>query len=141
VERGVGKRLDEVVSAERRATEFMLAHRLYKSHRTGAVVDRRMELLSHPPRWHYDVLRGLDYFARAKVPYDARFEDAIELLRSQRGADGTWPVQHKYGGRVFFDMEKIGRPSRWNTLRALRVLRWWDEQSVARRKTRRKAAA
>jgi hypothetical protein len=139
VERGAGARLDAAAAAERRATEFMLAHRLYKSHRTGAEIDRRFALLSFPPRWHYDVLRGLDYFARANAPYDPRFDDAIALLRSRQRDDGTWPVQHKFGGKVFFEMEKIGKPSRWNTLRALRVLRWWDTQS-RRRKSTRKAA-
>ena len=143
IERGSGPRLEEAAAAERRATEFMLAHRLYKSHRTGAEIDRRFALLAFPPRWHYDALRGLDYFARANAPYDARFADAIELLQRHRHDDGTWPVQHKYGGKVFFEMEKIGKPSRWNTLRALRVLRWWDAQSGTRGKSRaaRKAAA
>jgi len=128
IERDKGPRLDDAARAERRATEFMLAHRLYKSHSTGEEIDRRFSLLSYPPRWHYDVLRGLDYFARAGAPHDPRFTDAIALLRAKRRADGTWPVQHKYAGKVFFDMEKIGRPSRWNTLRALRVLRWCDAQ-------------
>ena len=137
LEAGVGARLDDAVSAERRATEFMLAHRLYKSHRTGAEIDRRFALLSYPPRWHYDVLRGLDYFARADAPYDARFKDAIALLRSRQREDGAWPIQHKFAGKVFFEMEKVGKPSRWNTLRALRVLRWWDAQTA----TQRKAAA
>ena len=142
IERGVRTRLDSVVDAERRATEFMLAHRLYKSHRTGAEIDRRFALLSFPPRWHYDVLRGLDYFARANAPSDPRFDDAIALLRSQQREDGTWAVQHKYGGKVFFEMERIGKPSRWNTLRALRVLRWWGGRSQRGGKpATRKAAA
>ena len=130
IERDEGPRRAEAVRAERRATEFMLAHRLYKSHRTGAEIDRRFGLLSSAPRWHYDVLRGLDYFARAGAPRDPRFEDAIALLRGKRRADGTWPVQHEYAGKVFFKMEKTGKPSRWNTLRALRVLRWWDARGV-----------
>jgi hypothetical protein len=137
IERGSGARLDEVVGAERKATEFMLAHRLYKSHRTGSEIDPRFALMSFPPRWHYDALRGLDYFARANVPRDARFEDAIALLRGQRSADGTWPLQHQYSGKVYFAMEKLGKPSRWNTLRALRVLRWWE----AGRATSRKASS
>ena len=83
-------------------------------------------LLSYPHRRHYDVLRGLEYFARANAPRDERLRDAIDLLNSRRGADGTWPVQHKYPGKVFFQMEQVGRPSRWNTLRALRVLQWWE---------------
>jgi hypothetical protein len=83
-------------------------------------------MLSFPHRWHYDVLRGLDYFARAGAARDPRLQDAITLLQEKRRGDGRWPVQQKYSGKVFFEMEKIGGPSRWNTLRALRVLRWWE---------------
>ncbi len=79
-----------------------------------------------PYRWHYDVLRGLEYFALAGMPRDNRIQDAINLLHKKRRKDGRWPVQQKYPGKVFFDMEQTGRPSRWNTLRALRVLRWWN---------------
>jgi hypothetical protein len=104
--------------------EFFLAHRLYKSHRTGEVSHPTFTKLSFPPRWHYDVLRGLDYFQAVNAPWDDRLSDAIELLESKRRRDGFWPVQHKHAGRVWFDMETGRKPSRWNTLRALRVLRW-----------------
>ena len=60
------------------------------------------------------------------APRDDRLQDAIDLLQSRRRVDGSWPLQQKYAGKVFFDMEKVGGPSRWNTLRALRVLRWWE---------------
>jgi hypothetical protein len=116
----------DVLHAEKSALEFMLQHRLFKSDKTGAIVNHNFTLLSYPHRWHYNVLRGLTYFARLNTPHDERLQDAIELLYRRRSADGTWPVQHKYAGKVFFDMEKVGRPSRWNTLRALRVLRWWE---------------
>jgi hypothetical protein len=119
----------DVLAAERRALEFMLEHRLFKSDKTGAVINDKFTLLSHPHHWHYDVLRGLAYFARANAPRDERLEDAIALLGAQRRADGTWPIQHRYSGKVFFHMEKMGGPSRWNTLRALRVLRWWESQA------------
>jgi len=121
-------------AAEQRALEWSLDHRLFKSHRTGAVIDPNFTYLSFPPYWFYDVLRGLVYFARVKVTKDTiatplrdeRLQDAIDMLQSKRRADGTWPVQHKHSGMVFFDMEKTGGPSRWNTLRALQVLRWWE---------------
>ena len=122
-----------VLDAEQSALALVLEHRLFRSDKTGAVIDRRFTLLSHPHRWHYDVLRGLDYFARVNAPRDERLQDAIDLLKSHRLADGSWPLQHKYGGKVYFDMEKLGGPSRWNTLRALRVLRWWDGDQPATR--------
>ncbi len=115
-----------VLEAERQALEFVLQHRLFKSDKTGEIIHPNFTLLSYPHRWYYNVLRGLAYFARVSAPYDERLQDAIDLLKSRRRSDGTWPVQHKYPGRSFFDMEKVGGPSRWNTLRALRVLRWWE---------------
>jgi hypothetical protein len=107
--------------------EFLLVHRLYKSHRTGQVADPVFTKFSFPPRWHYDVLRGLDYLASVDAPRDPRVEDAIELLVSKRRPDGRWTLQNRHQGRLHFAMEEGGKPSRWNTLRALRVLRWWEE--------------
>ncbi len=106
--------------------EFFLAHRLYRSHRTGEVADPVFTRLSFPPRWRFDILRGLDHFAATDAGWDARFQDAVDALAGRRRKDGRWPVQRKHPGRVWFDMEKTGGPSRWNTLRALRVLRWVD---------------
>lgn len=123
-----GTRRDDVLAAERSALDLLLQHRLFKSDKTGAIIDKKFIMLSFPYRWHYDLLRGLEYFARAAAPRDSRAQDAIDLLRGRRRADGRWPVQQKYAGKVFFEMEQIGGPSRWNTLRALRVLRWWDHE-------------
>lgn len=116
----------DLVAAIARGREFFLDHRLYRSHRDGTVVNPVFTKLSFPPRWHYDLLRGLDHFRATAAPWDERFGDALEVLRNRRRRDGTWPVQQKHGGKVWFDMEKTGGPSRWNTLRALRVLRWFD---------------
>jgi hypothetical protein len=110
-------------AAEARALEFMLAHRLYKSHRTGAVVHERMTYLTFPSYWHYTVLRGLDYFRTTQLISDDRLSDAIELLESRRKSDGRWTVEKRIPGITFFDMEKPASDSRWNTLRALRVLK------------------
>jgi hypothetical protein len=112
--------------AARRGWEFFLEHRLYKSHRTGEIVHPSFTRFSFPPRWFYDVLRGLEYSASVRAPHDERLDDALELLRSKQRKDGKWPVQNKHSGRVWFDMETGREPSRWNTLRALRVLRWFD---------------
>lgn len=107
-----------------RGREFFLAHRLFKSHRDGRIVDPVFAQLSFPPRWHYDILRGLDHFQTVSAPRDDRYLDALSVLRDRRRSDGLWPVQHKHSGRVWFDMESGRQPSRWNTLRALRVGRW-----------------
>ncbi len=126
LERGNGTRLDNVRVAEQSALEPLLQHRLFKSDRTGEVINQEFTMLSFPYRWHYDVLRGLEYIARTGAPREDRLLDAIDLLQLRLRADGCWPVQNKYAGKVFFELEKVGGPSRWNTLRALRVLRWRD---------------
>ncbi|MDH3293450.1 MAG: hypothetical protein OER95_03905, partial [Acidimicrobiia bacterium] len=115
----------DIADAMTAGREFFLRHRLYKSHRHGTVANPAFTRLSFPPRWHYDLLRGLDHFAGTDSPGDDRYSDAIEVLRRRRRKDGTWPVQNAHRGQVWFDMERTGGPSRWNTLRSLRVLRWW----------------
>lgn len=115
-----------VSEARARGAEFLLAHGMFRSHRTGAVVSAAFTQLSFPGRWHYDILRGLEYLAAGGDEPDARAEEAIAILRAKRRKDGTWPVQHRHAGATYFEMEQTGKPSRWNTLRALRVLRWWE---------------
>jgi hypothetical protein len=108
-----------------RAHEFMLQHRLFRSDKTGEVIRSEFTLLSFPPRWHFDVLRGLDHFRRMNAPRDERLADAIGVLLGWRGEDGAWKLQNHHRGKEFFRLEQAGRPSRWNTMRAMRVLRWW----------------
>jgi hypothetical protein len=114
---------ERFTAAEDRALEFMLAHRLYKSDKTGAVVDERMTHLTYPSHWHYTFLRGLDYIRTTRHIADPRLEDALQLLAGRQKANGRWPVEKRIPGNTFFDMEKPGSDSRWNTLRALRVLK------------------
>lgn len=84
---------------------------------------------SWPPRWHYDVLRALDYFRRTGDEPDARVAEAVQLVRDKRQPEGTWLLEDTHPGEVAFELEGgDGRPSRWNTLRALRVLDWYDRR-------------
>lgn len=108
--------------SEARALEFMLAHRMYRSDKTGAIIEERFTYLTFPSRWHYTLLRGLDYMRACSEISDARLKDPIALLESRRGANGHWPVDKRIPGTTHFDMERPGSESRWNTLRALRVL-------------------
>ncbi len=112
--------LDHIVEESR---EFVLQHRLFRSDRTGEIINKRMLMLSYPSRWFYDILRSLDYFQFAGVEYDPRMQDALDVLMSKRRKDNKWPLQAKHPGKVHFDMETPGKPSRWNTLRSLRVLK------------------
>ncbi len=110
-------------AAEARAAELLLAHRLYRSDRTGEVISERFTQLTYPWHWHYTHLRGLDYLRRTPEIGDERLDDPIELLQSQRKPNGRWPLQKRIPGTPLVEMEKPGGDSRWNTLRALRVLR------------------
>jgi hypothetical protein len=120
------RRLHEVRTAQLRAREFLLAHHLFRSHRTGKVIKPEFLRFSFPPRWHYDILRALDYFQSVNAPRDPRLTEAIDIIRSHQSNDGRWPLQHTYRGKIYFELERLGAPSRWNTLRALRVLSWWN---------------
>ena len=106
--------------------EVLLAHEMYKSHRTGKVINEAWLKPTFPPRWHYDVLRGLDHLREAGTKPDARAADAVEDLLARRRSDGRWPKGGQYTGVSHFPLEPGRVPGRWNTLRALRVLRWWD---------------
>jgi hypothetical protein len=118
-------------AAEARAAEFMLAHRLYRSDRTGEVISERFTYLTYPWHWHYTVLRGLDYLRLSPAISDERLEDAVDLLRGKRKLNGRWPSQKRIPGTLLVEMEAPGKDSRWNTLRALRVLRLRDERARA----------
>ena len=112
--------------------EYLLKRSLFRRLSTGEPADERYLWFIHPNRWRYDVLRGLDYF-RASATLtgaapDPRLGEAIAYVRSRRLGDGTWPLDRKPTGRTWFDVDDgEGKPSRWVTLRALRVLRWWDD--------------
>ena len=112
-------------AAQARGRDFFLRHRLYKSHRTGQVAIRGSVRFPQLPQWHFDVLRGLEHYADVGAHPDERLRDAIAVVRQARRADGRWPTYAGYPGRTWFRMEEPG-PSRWNTLRVLRVLNWWS---------------
>jgi len=124
---GYGYRLQELQQAEAGAGSFLLRHRLFRSDRTGNIIDKKMLMLSYPSRWRYDILRALDYFQFAGISYDERMGDALDVLQKKRQQDNKWPVQSKHPGQTHFNMERTGGPSRWNTLRALRVLKHFGE--------------
>ena len=116
-----------VTAARLRGQEYLLDRRLFRRLSNGEVANPMYKYLFFPTRWHYDILRGLDYLRDAGVVPDERVDEAIELLRSKRDAEGRYPLEYTYSGEIFFEIEDDeGQPSRWNTLRAMRVLRWYD---------------
>jgi len=126
-EKAFGARLD-VTESRRRAEEYLLERHLFRSLSTRAIVRPEWLLFTFPTHWHYDVLRALDYFRLAGISDDVRLNEALDLVRQKRDESGHWPLDHLHEGSVFFTMDDgIGLPSRWNTLRALRVLNWFGE--------------
>jgi hypothetical protein len=128
---GNGTRAREARQAEARGREFFMTHRLYRSHRTGRIVDSAFTRFAFPPRWRHDVLRTLDYFQASQAAYDERLEDALGVVLKNRTPKGYWLLQNRHPGRTFFELEAVGKPSRWNTLRALRVLKRYARTGVA----------
>jgi len=120
-----GRKTRAVQAAQRRGREFLLVHRLFRSHRTGKIIKPVFIRFAFPPRWHYDILRALDYFQAVDAPRDPRLADAIDIVHGSRLENGRWALQQSFRGKTYFEIERLGTPSRWNTLRALRVLKWW----------------
>ena len=120
----------ESIAARRRGEEYLLERKLFRRKSTGEVVNPAWLQFSFPIRWHYDVLRALEYFCSVGDAPDARMNEAIDLLRSKQQSDGVWLLENTHPGKVHFTLENgDGHPSRWNTLRALRVLNWYEHSA------------
>jgi len=122
-----GRKSARVTKARKRAENYLLERRMFRSLRTGEVIDERWLRFSFPTFWHYDVLRGLDYLRNAGIKPDRRLSEAIEIVIKRRHQNGRWPLNLLHAERIPLEMETVvGSASRWNTLRALRVLQWHD---------------
>lgn len=124
---GYSYRIDELKLAQQTAQEFILMHKLFLSDKTGNIIKPQFTQMHYPCRWFYDFLKALDYFQLAGVKYDERMNDAIALLLKKRTPGGLWKLASGYSGRIYFQMEQAGKPGRWNTLRALRVLKHFNK--------------
>jgi len=123
----------EVVEARLRGQEYLLECHLFRRLSTGEVIERDRKSgaawmrFSFPTWWHYDVLRGLEYLTSAGVTPDDRVTEAIALVESKRNSDGRWLLETRYPGVMPLEIDEgVDRSSRWNTLRALRVLDWYS---------------
>jgi hypothetical protein len=126
-----GRKSAAVTKARKRGENYLLERRMFRSLRTGEVIDKRWLRFSFPAFWHYDVLRGLDYLRNAGIQPDSRVNKAIEIVIERRHQNGRWPLNFLYGERIPLEMETtVGSASRWNTLRALRVLFWYNNSTL-----------
>jgi len=125
-ERAVGS-VAEVTAARLRGQEYLLERRLLRRLSTGEVANPSWLYLAFPNGWHYDVLRALDHMRDAGVAPDERMAEGIGIVESKRDEDGRWPLDHAFHEELLVDLgESEGQPSRWITLRALQVLRWYE---------------
>lgn len=120
---GYSYRLDELKQVQGTSEEFLLNHNLFKSDKTGEIININFLKLRYPCRWYYDILRAMDYFQLARREYDHRMGEAIKVIVAKRTKSGKWHLASNHPGKTHIEMEKPGNPSRWNTLRALRVLK------------------
>jgi len=125
-----GRKSAAVSKARRRAEDYLLERRMFRSLRTGEVIDKRWLRFSFPTFWHYDVLRGLDYLREAGTEPDSRVRDAVEIVVKRRHQNGRWPLNLLHPERIPLEMETdVGRANHWNTLRSLRVLLWHNNSA------------
>src|SRR5467141_3218068 len=119
-----------VTKARKRAENYLLERRMFRSLRTGEVIEKRWLRFSFPTFWHYDVLRGLEYLRNAGIKPDRRVREAIKVVIERRHQNGRWPLNLLHPEHIPLQMETdVGSASRWNTLRALRVLRWYNNST------------
>jgi hypothetical protein len=122
-----GRKSAAITKARKRGEHYLLERRLFRSLRTGKVIDKRWLRFSYPTFWHYDVLRGLDYLRSAGLKPDARVREAIKIVIERRHQNGRWPLNLLHREHIPLKMETaLGSASHWNTLRSLRVLRWYN---------------
>jgi hypothetical protein len=127
-ERAVGA-APEVALARHRGNEYLVRRLLHRRLSTGEVANPEFLQFAFPPRYHYDILRALDYFRAGGSAPDPRMGEAINIVEHKRHPDGRWPLDATYDESLAVTLnEAVGQPSRWNTLRALRVLRWWESR-------------
>jgi hypothetical protein len=125
-----GRQSAAVTKARRRAENYLIERSMYRSLRTGKVLDKTWLRFAFPAFWHYDVLRGLDYLRNAGIKPDRSVGDAVEVVIKRRHQNGRWPLNLLHPEFIPLKMETdVARASRWNTLRALRVLRWCNNST------------
>jgi hypothetical protein len=127
---GYTYRLDELKKTSIQSREFILMHKLFRSDKTGEIINQNFLKLCYPCRWYYDILKAMDYFQYAHVKYDDRMGEAIDLILKKRTKVGLWKLPSKHPGQTHFEMEQPGQPSRWNTLRAMRVLKQYRKNEI-----------
>jgi hypothetical protein len=115
-----------VTDARLKAHEYLLERRMFRRLTSGEIIDRKWTRFTFPTMWYYDVLRGLDYLRSAGLQPNERVSEAVGIVEERRHQNGRWPMNHLHADRLGFPLEtEIGKASRWNTMRAMRVIKWY----------------
>ncbi|MDH4198557.1 MAG: nitrogen fixation protein NifH [Candidatus Aminicenantes bacterium] len=105
------------------SVEFLLRHRLYKkSHDPASVAKPIWAKSGFPLMWQTDALEMFDILTGLGIR-DERMRDAAELIASKGNGQGRWRLERTSPDRTLASLERVGRPSKWITLAALRSLR------------------
>jgi len=116
--------LRSVIQAEE---ESILSNQVYRYLR-GPKGERKEKAgwkrFGFPLFYQSDVLEVLDVLTGLGL-HDERMSDAIELVEKARGPDGTWALKNTFNGKMLCNIDTKNRPSKWVTLRAMRVLKRW----------------
>jgi hypothetical protein len=115
-----------LIEAQRKGQEYLLKNDLFKDPKTSLPINQKWLKISFPYYWFYDVLVALDYFREANVK-DKRLQNALKIIQNKQNNTGTWNLENKHAGKTVFEMEQVGKPSRGNTLRCLRAIKWWEK--------------
>jgi hypothetical protein len=115
-----------IAEAQRKGQQYLLKNNLFEDTKTNLPINPKWLKISFPYYWFYDILVALDYFRESNV-IDKRLQTAVKIINKKQNKEGTWDLEIKHAGKTFFELEQVGKPSRWNTLRCIRVIKWWEE--------------
>lgn len=124
---GYKYRINELLEAKKSSQDLLFEHNLFRSDKSNKIIKSSFLKFPYPGRWYYDILKAMDYFQMSDTKHDIGMNEALDFIVNRRNADGLWKLSAAYPGRVHFILEQTGKPSRWNTLRALRVLHFYGK--------------
>ena len=127
VKNGYKYRINELLEVKSTAQNLLFAHNLFRSDKSNKIIKSSFLKFPFPARWYYDILKAMDYFQMSDTQHNSGMDEALDFIVSKRNSEGLWKLSSPYPGRVHFNMEQAGKSSRWNTLRALRVLHFYGK--------------
>ena len=117
------KRSKSVNNTIENSVNYLFKHHLYKkSHDLSQVGHQDWIKFGFPRLWQTDALEMLEILINLDY-YDKRMQDAVDLIVNKQNNEGKWNMERTFNGRFQTSIEPKGKPSKWNTLKALKVLK------------------